>query len=409
MTFPWPPIDAEVSAAITRQLHTDISLYDRSGIIARFEDAFAARHCLTGTAPYALLTSSGTAALHSAYYALGIGPDDEVIVQDYTFFATATPLLQLGAVPVLAAVDVHGELDLERAAGLVTQATKALVVTHMWGNPQNTRRLRAWCDARGLALVEDCSHAHGASRSGVSVGELADAACWSLQGRKTITAGEGGILTTGHRELYEKATLLGHFNKRALAEVGHQSPLYRFAETGLGLKYRAHPLGLAMAEVYLLRLDDWLATRHQHAARLEQTLAGQPGIGVLTPTGPDRIATFYAFVFTVDPATAGFTRDDLLRVLHQRGYGEIATCESMRPLHTYPIFAAPRSPVTTYRASCIRSDPRVAEHLAATSLRIDVPATNDPAGRAFADTAIDMLNEALAAVRPAAKGATLAP
>ncbi len=319
-------------------------------------------------------------------------------MQDYTFFATAMPLLQLGAVPVLADVDAHGELDLERAAGLVTDRTKAIVVTHMWGDPQDTRKLRAWCDTRGLALVEDCSHAHGAARDGICVGELADAACWSLQGRKTITAGEGGILTTPHRDVYEKATLLGHFNKRAMGEVGRESPLYRFAETGLGLKYRAHPLGLAMAEVYLRRLDHWLTVRERHAARLEHLLSGLPGIGVLTPTGPDRTATFYAFVFTIDPVVAGFTRDDLLRTLHRRGYGEITTCDAMRPLHTYPIFASPRSPVTTYAASCIRSEPRVAEQLAATSLRIAVPATDGPVGRTFTDTAIDEMTDALATV-----------
>ncbi|MUN40530.1 DegT/DnrJ/EryC1/StrS family aminotransferase [Actinomadura litoris] len=404
MTLSWPPIDAEVSAAVTRQLHTDISLYDRSGVIARFEDAFAARH----HSPYGLLTSSGTAALHSAYYALGLGPGDEVIVQDYTFFATATPLLQLGAVPVLADVDEQGELDLDRAAELVNDRTKAVVVTHMWGNPQNCRRLRAWCDARGLMMVEDCSHAHGAVREGVSVGELADAACWSLQGRKTITAGEGGILTTPHQEVYEKATLLGHFNKRALAGVRAESPLYRFAETGLGLKYRAHPLGVAMAEVYLRRLDGWLAVRRRHAARLVHLLAGVPGIDVLTPVGADRVATFYAFVFTIKPATAGFTRDDLLRVLAQQRYREITTCDSMRPLHTYPIFTAPRSPVTNYRAAYIRSDPQVAERLAANSLRIAVPTDDGPAGQEYLDTAIDALRESLATVTSSADPARLA-
>ncbi|TDD89508.1 aminotransferase class V-fold PLP-dependent enzyme [Actinomadura darangshiensis] len=403
MTFQWPPIDAEVSAAVTRQLHTAISLYDRSGIIARFEDAFAARH----NASYALLTSSGTAALHSAYYALGLGPGDEVIVQDYTFFATATPLLQLGTVPVLADIDIHGELDLERADELLTDRTKAVAITHMWGAPQNTRRLRAWCDARGLALVEDCSHAHGATRDGVSVGELADAACWSLQGHKTITAGEGGILTTPHRGVYEKATLLGHFNKRALAEVRTESPLYRFADTGLGLKYRAHPLGLAMAEVYLRRLDDWLLARQRHAARLEHLLAGRAGIGVLTPTGSDRTATFYAFVFTIDPHAAGFTRDDLLHTIQQCGYGEITTCDSMRPLHTYPVFAAPRSPVTIYKTSCIRCELHVAEHLAATSLRINVPADDGPDGCAYIDTAINMLDRALNTLASPPGGTTL--
>ena len=401
MTLTWPPIDAEVETAVLTQLHTDISIYDRSGIIARFEDAFAARH----NAPYALLTSSGTAALHSAYYALGIGPGDEVIVQDYTFFATAMPLFQLGAIPVLADVDDRGGLDLVLAASLVTPATRAVVVTHMWGSPQDMRRLRAWCDQRGLLLIEDCSHAHGASRGGVSVGELADAACWSLQGRKTITAGEGGILTTPHQETYERATLLGHFNKRAIAEIRRESPLYRFAETGLGLKYRAHPLGLAMAEVYLRRLDDWLAVRERHAARLEDVLAERPGIRVQTPTGPDRTATFYAFVFTIDPQQAGFTRDDLLRALRGPGCTEFETCESMRPLHTYPVFADPCSPVCTYRTRPIRSDPRMSDRLAATALRVVVPAVDDPAGLAHSDTAVAALNKALASW----SGATIFP
>jgi dTDP-4-amino-4,6-dideoxygalactose transaminase len=394
MTLTWPPIDADVETAVLAQLHTDISIYDRSGIIARFEDAFAARH----NARYALLTSSGTAALHSAYYALGIGPGDEVIVQDYTFFATAMPLFQLGAIPVLADVDDHGDLDLVLAESLVNAATRAVVVTHMWGSPQDMRRLRSWCDQRGLLLIEDCSHAHGASRDQVSVGELADAACWSLQGRKTITAGEGGILTTPHQDVYERATLLGHFNKRAIAEVRRESPLYRFAETGLGLKYRAHPLGLAMAEVYLRRLDAWLAVKQLHAARLEAVLAGRPGIRVLTPTGPDRTATFYAFVFTIDPKQAGFTRDDLIRVLHSQDCAEFETCDSMRPLHTYPVFTAPRSPVCTYQARLIRCDLHTSARITATALRVAVPAIDDPAGLAHTDTAVTALSTALASV-----------
>lgn len=395
MSWPWPPIDGEVEAAVLQQLHTDVSIYGRAGIIARFEDAFAARHHTTGTPPHALLMSSGTAALHSAYYALGFGPGDEVIVQDYTFFATAMPLLQLGVVPVLADVTPCGDLDLERAADLVTPRTKAVVITHMWGNPQPARHLRAWCDTQGLALVEDCSHAHGASRDGLAVGELADVACWSLQGRKTITAGEGGILLTPHREVYERANLLGHFNKRAIAEVSTSSPLYRFAETGLGLKLRAHPLGLAMAEVYLGRLDTWLAIRQRHAACLEKALSGQPGISVFTPSGHDRTATLYAFVFTVDPHAAGFTRDDLLSALNKAGCDQFSSCASMAPLHTYPVFAAPISPVTTYQASCIRCEMPVADRLAASSLRIDVPADDSPEANAYIDTAVRALNEAL--------------
>jgi perosamine synthetase len=395
MIWEWPPVDAEVQAAVGRQLHTGVSIYDRSGVIERFEDAFAVHHHTEGPLPYALLTSSGTAALHSAYYALGLGPGDEVLVQDYTFFATAMPLFQLGAVPVLCDVDACGNLDLTCAAGLITERTRALVVTHMWGDPQDTRTLRAWCDAHDLALVEDCSHAHGARRNGVSVGELADLACWSLQGRKTITAGEGGILTTPHRHFYERAVLLGHFNKRAITDVDNSSPLFRFAETGLGLKYRAHPLGLAMAEVYLQRLDSWLQIRRQYAAHLQELLSDWPGVALLTPVGNDRISTFYAFVFTVDPDESGFTRDQLLEETRARGCRSIDTCASMRPLHSYPIFSAPRSPVTTYRTSCIRAPLHSSSRLEATSLRLDIPSDTGAEARHYMVSTVDALKNAL--------------
>ncbi|MFI0421219.1 DegT/DnrJ/EryC1/StrS family aminotransferase [Spongiactinospora sp. 9N601] len=387
----WPPIDDEVRAAILAQLEVTTSIYDRSGIIARVEDAFAARH----HARHALLTSSGTAALHSAYYALGLGPGDEAIVQDYTFFATATPLLQLGVTPVPADVTPDGALDLERAADLITPATRVVVITHMWGHPQDMRAMRVWCDNRGLALIEDCSHAHGAMRDGLSVGELADAACWSLQGKKTITAGEGGILTTPHRELYERATLLGHFNKRALAEVRPDSELYRYAETGLGLKYRAHPLGLAMAEIYLNRLDDWLAVRRHHAVRFEEILADRPGITVLTPTGPRHTATFYAFVFAIDAARAGFTRDELLQALTTAGCQAFETCDAMRPLHTYPAFTRPLSPVTEYQAAALRTGFPISDRLAACAVRVDLPALDDEAGRTYAVAVTTALKQAL--------------
>lgn len=103
-------------------------------------------------------------------------------------------------------------------------------------------------------------------------------------------------------------------------------------------------------------------------------------------------------MFTVDPKQAGFTRDDLLHVLHGRGCTEFETCESMRPLHTYPIFAAPRSPVTTYRTSLIRTDLRTSQHLAQAAIRVAVSAQDDPAGLAHSDTVVTALNQALRAV-----------
>jgi perosamine synthetase len=391
MAFSWPPVDGEVEAAVLAQLRDSLSIHDRAGIVARFEGAFAARH----RARYALVTSSGTAALHTAYYALGIGPGDEVIVQDYTWHATAMPLFQLGALPVLADVDPNGEFDLDAAAGLVTSKTKALAVTHMWGSPQPTRRLRAWCDERGLALVEDCSHAHGASRDGDGVGELADAACWSLQRLKLVTAGEGGVLTTQRRDVYHKAVLLGH-PRRALTEDFGPSPLEQYAETGLGATYRAHPLGLAMAEVYLRRLDGWLTCRQAHAARLEAILAGYPGVAVLTPTGPDRVASLYLFVFGIDPDQAGFTCSELLSALRDHGCQEVISLQSLRPLHTLPALTEPRSPVTSYQQPTIRGPLVNSALLPACSAGVALPVDDTPASQRHVATLATALNAALA-------------
>lgn len=391
----WPPIDAEVEAAVLRQLHTDVSIYDRSGVIARFEDAFAARH----HARHALLTSSGTVALHSAYYALGVGPGDEVLAQDYTFFASAMPLFVLGASPVPVDVTPDGEIDLDAADALITTRTRALVITHMWGSPQDMRAVRAWCDAHDLALVEDCSHAHGAARAGVTVGELADAAAFSLQGKKTITGGEGGILLTPHRDVYDRAVLLGHFNKRALADVDGAHPLYGYAETGLGLKYRAHPLAVAMAEVYLRRLDHWLAARAEHAQVLAEA-AADAGLHVLTPAGGDRTPALYAFVAAVPP-TASYTRDDLLAAIRAAGCTDWADCESMMPLHTHQAFTAPISPVTRYAQPLIRADMSNATRLAATTIRTGVPADHSPDSEHHTRAAAAALRAAARALAPA--------
>jgi perosamine synthetase len=123
--FSWPPLDNGTKEAVLEQLEEGISIYDRSGIVERLEDALRGYHNTT----HSVLTSSGTAALHSMYAACGIGPDDEVIVPAYTFLATVTPLLHLGAVPVLADCDEHGNLDPMDVVLRMTARTKAIVVT----------------------------------------------------------------------------------------------------------------------------------------------------------------------------------------------------------------------------------------------------------------------------------------
>nr|WP_251076747.1 aminotransferase class I/II-fold pyridoxal phosphate-dependent enzyme [Streptomyces benahoarensis] len=160
--FAWPLIEDRDVEAVTSQLMSAVSIAGRSGIVAELEDALAAflgvRHTVT--------TCTGTAALHSMYAAAGIGPGDEVIVPALTFHATATPLFHLGARPVLADVDTHGQLDLNDAARRITARTKAIVAVHLWGLPENMDALTDFSSRHSLMLLEDGSHAHGAPGTG---------------------------------------------------------------------------------------------------------------------------------------------------------------------------------------------------------------------------------------------------
>jgi dTDP-4-amino-4,6-dideoxygalactose transaminase/8-oxo-dGTP pyrophosphatase MutT (NUDIX family) len=391
--YNWPPIDGDVTQAILRQLADSTSIYDRSGVIADFENRFSQLHGCR----YGLLTSSGTAALHSAYYALGIGPGDEVLCPAYTFFATAAPLLQLGALPILVDSNLDGMVDLAEARRLLTPRTRALVLTHMWGYPSPVPLYREFCDENGLALVEDCSHAHGARFEGTPVGATADAAVWSLQAAKLIPAGEGGILCTNNEDIYAKANLLGHFNKRAMAEVPAGHPLYPFAETGLGLKYRSHPLGVAMAAVFLDRLEDLLAGKLANARRIEQIVREHDSwLAPLRPIPRNARCSFYAFPMLVLADNPDRRRRELADRMHELGFLDFDIPRSMRSLSLFPIFQSPRSPVADYAGSSLRRPTPLAEHLSESVVKISVPVERD----ARADDFIDAFAACLAACVP---------
>ncbi|CAG0940295.1 partial perosamine synthetase, partial [Candidatus Brocadiaceae bacterium] len=261
--FQWPLIENRDEAAIVRQLNTAVSVYGRQGIIKEFEDSFL--DYLNKTAvkkiTYALATNNGTSALHAAYFGCGLGPGDEVIVPAYAFHATATPILHCNAVPVFCDVDPsNGNINIQDASSKITERTKAVVVTHLWGHPAEMDQISNLCNQRGLYLIEDCSHAHGATYHGSQVGTFGDVACFSLQGTKMLTAGEGGIVVTDNLEIYERANLLADSRSRPSEEI--KTPKYRrLIPTGFGLKFRIHPLGAALVCEQLKRLDQWIAWR----------------------------------------------------------------------------------------------------------------------------------------------------
>lgn len=335
--FSWPPIEDRDLAAVTGQLASAVSIPDRSGVIAELEDALASfldvRHVVT--------TCTGTAALHSMYAAAGMGPGDEVIVPALTFHATATPLFHLGARPVLADVDESGMLDLDDAARRITARTKAVVAVHLWGLPENMDALTDFSTRHKLMLLEDGSHAHGATWRGRPVGSFGRASAFSMNGPKPLSAGEGGFVATDDTELYYRVLLHGQYNKRCRREIPAHHTLAPYAVTGTGLKLRIHPLAAALANAQLPRLAGYLARREAVAARMRRALRGVPGIDVPHPpshAGP----AWYALPLRYRPdQLAGLPVERFLEAVRAEGASEIDLPGSTRPLSDHPLFRTP--------------------------------------------------------------------
>lgn len=343
--FTWPPITEATTTAVLGQLGASISIYDRSGVIADLEDAlrdyFDVKH--------AVLTSSGTAALHSTYVASFIEPGDEVIVPAYTFLATVTPLLHLGAIPVLADSDETGNLSVDQVAARITPKTTAIMVTHLWGIPADIDRLCALADRHGLALLEDPSHAHGASIGGQKVGTFGHAAAFSMNGPKPLSAGEGGFVLTDDDEVYYRLLLHGHYNKRCRNEIPAAHPLHQFAVTGMGLKFRIHPLAARIALDQLGHLNAYLEGRAGIARHLCHQLGQLPGIAV--PAVPEgNQPAWYGLPLTYEPdELGGLSVERFYQALHAEGLREVDRPGSTCPLNRLPLFRHPETLFPHYR------------------------------------------------------------
>jgi dTDP-4-amino-4,6-dideoxygalactose transaminase len=269
-------------------------------------------------AEHVVALSSGTAALHLALVALGVGPGDEVITTPITWPATANVIVHTGATPVFADVR-EGDLnvDPEQAAALVTERTKAILPVHLAGQPCDLEPL--W--ALGLPVVEDAAHAAESHYRGRKIGGLSEATCFSLYATKNIAAGEGGLISTNRSEVAEAVREL------RLTRRG-DGALYDLTVPG----YKAN-LSDVLAAIALAQLDK--VERHgqiraRQFARYEEALAGLPGVRSLDRDPRDAHA-HHLYVVRIDPAGAGATRDEYQRALADAG---ISTSIHFLPVHT---------------------------------------------------------------------------
>jgi dTDP-4-amino-4,6-dideoxygalactose transaminase len=241
------------------------------------------------------LCSSGTAALASAYFGLGLERGAEVLVPTHTFRATATPLLTLGLRPVLCDSDpATGGIDLADAAARLTSRTQALVITHVWGRPVDLRAARTFAARHSLALVEDCSHAHGVRWRSEPVGTVGDVAVFSLGTTKMVTGGQAGAFVVRNDEIYERALSWGQPKNRVLRRI--RDPRLRgLARAGTGNNLRPSPIAAILVADHLHRLPETTTMKNSNLERFAAALAAVPGLAPL-PVADDRShGTLYKF------------------------------------------------------------------------------------------------------------------
>jgi perosamine synthetase len=265
----WPRVSEEEIAAVGDTLRSQ----DVYAPTTLFEQEFAA---FVG-ATYAVALCNGTAAIHSALFAAGVRAGDEVIVPSYTWHASISPILHCGGTPVFCEVDPDTyNADAADIGRRITDRTRAVVVTHVLGNPAQMDAIMDVCRPRGICVIEDASHAHGAAYDGVPVGVLGDVGCFSLQASKAVSAIEGGIAVTNHLDLYERMVLLGRYG--SIPQMLVRDRYQDLHNIGLGVKYRPNPLGIAMARVQLRRLPQLNEKRRAWFAWMDAQLSELPGI-----------------------------------------------------------------------------------------------------------------------------------
>lgn len=295
--------------------------------VAAFERAFAERHA----AGHALAVSSCTTGLHLILAGMGIGPGDEVIVPAFTWVATANVVLYCGATPVLADVDPHSfNIDPADVARKVTVKTKAVIAVHLFGLCADMDALRAVLP-QGMPIIEDAACASGASYKGRSAGTLGLAASFSFHPRKSITTGEGGMVTTDDSELADVMNKLRNHGASISEEQRHHGPKpYLLPEFNLlGYNYRMTDMQGAVGLVQLGKLDAFIAERDKWASYYEESLGDIAWLSL--PKRPLQGShAWQAYVTTVDPETAPLPRNEIMDRLQQAG---IATRPGTHAVH----------------------------------------------------------------------------
>ena len=297
----------------------------KSGMIAQgpkveeFEQKFAE---WVG-AEYGIAVNSGTAALHVALLACGIGEGDEVITTPFTFIASGNSILYTGAKPVFADIDMKTyTLNPDSIEDLITEKTKAIMPVQLYGQSADMGRINEIAEKYGLIVIEDAAQAHGAAYNGQKVGSIGDMSCFSFYPTKNMTTSEGGIITTDDDELAEKARIF-----RA------HGATVRYHHDAIGYNFRMTDISAAIGLAQLENIDEFNEKRIANAAYLNEGLKDVDG--VITPYCADGSKhVYHQYTIRVEKGD----RDDWVDIINDCGVG--TGIHYPIPLYNQPIYRA---------------------------------------------------------------------
>ena len=325
MNFPkWPKYEEDEIKEVENVLRSGNVNFWTGSVTKNFEEEFA-KFC---NCKFAIAVANGSLALSCAYLAIGIKKDDEIITTPRSFIATASSASLLGGIPIFAEVDKNsGNITAESIEPLITKKTKAIVVVHLAGWPADMIKISNLAKTYNIALIEDCSQAHGAGIliDGVkfSVGQFGDISTWSFCQDKIIsTGGEGGMVTTNNKNYFNKIrSFKDHGKSFTKLENGNFSKGYRYIHDSLGSNFRITEMQSAIGRIQLSKLDSWTKIRTKNALLLHNYLSKNHLVRVPFP-GKDIIHGWYKFNCFINREFLkdDWSRDKIINAIVERGY-----------------------------------------------------------------------------------------
>lgn len=286
-------------------------------------------------AGYAISFSSGTAALHGAAFAAGLGPGDEAITSPMTFAATANCVLYQNATPVFADVS-HDTLNLDPqpAASKITQQTKAILPVDYAGHPADLDAFLELAERHGLTIIEDACHALGAEYRGRRVGSMAHMTVFSFHPVKHLTTGEGGMVTTNNREFAETLRRFRNHGINSDARDRLKTGGWFYEMTLLGFNYRLTDIACALGISQLEKLEENLARRRQIAARYNAAFGDLPGMAPPS-VRPDTNPAWHLYPIRLELERLSANRAEIFRALRAENIGVNV---HYIPVHQHPYY-----------------------------------------------------------------------